>query len=511
MTKRRRPRTGVLLPALALGAALVPLGAEYAYRLGLRLLADPPPAGSFEIYALGGSTTVGDPYPSQLAFPALTAAEFGGAIGGRQIVVRNLARVGDSSYPQSLALERALLGRDRSNPGVVLVYNGNNEAFAPADRLPALCAVLRFLRERVFARSLLARDAVMRVEKALALRGTRDLAHFEHCQRRIVETAMASGLIPVLATDISNVGDFEPNVFAGAAPAALAEGLALQRKRRWREAIARYGSGIGSSGAYRGLLHYQIGRCHEALGERVAARESYWTAVDVSDEQAPGRATRPQNEALRRLARECGAPLVDSAALFEAASPRGITGRTLFADWVHPNMDGHVILANAFAEKIAGLFGARVERRFKDARDVFAWGAFGPADQARTLAFSGIRLLSSAGGHPWPERRLEMAEYDLRLAAALTPDDYRVWLGLGRVAEARARGGVLPLGGAADLVDALWSARCPTDAEIRAALARLKAFGAPADVLAHVARDGLGPARARYCGEARSWSASGGI
>ena len=84
---------------------------------------------TFELYAIGGSTVVGEPYNaiSGLNFPALASRMLGGRIMGRRIEIHNLAQQGASLYPQTFALRRWLRWRDNTVPAAVLIYSGHNE------------------------------------------------------------------------------------------------------------------------------------------------------------------------------------------------------------------------------------------------------------------------------------------------------------------------------------------------------------------------------------------------
>lgn len=237
-----------LLAVLALTLA----AGEGGYRLWLRATAERPGARVLELYAVGGSTTRGEPYGPPLSFAAVTARSF----CGKPVVVYNLGRPGESIYPQALRLRRRLRWRDRRNPAAVLIYSGHNEPFRPG-----WSGWQRF-KERVLWRSLLLSDVVAAVERGLRLRRPHDLAAYEAYLRLAVEESRAAGAAPVLATVSSNVTGVEPN--------PSPEALESWRAGRW------------------------------------------WDAVDADPRTEFGRSTRAQNEAVRRV----GAPLNDTVAAF---------------------------------------------------------------------------------------------------------------------------------------------------------------------------------------------------
>ena len=78
-----------LLLSLSLAVVLAPFAFEGVYRAALSVLYWR--AEAFELYAVGASTTAGEPYGERLAFPTVAAAMFDGSISGRGILVQNLA------------------------------------------------------------------------------------------------------------------------------------------------------------------------------------------------------------------------------------------------------------------------------------------------------------------------------------------------------------------------------------------------------------------------------------
>jgi hypothetical protein len=58
------------------------------------------------------------------------------------------------------------------------------------------------------------------------------------------------------------------------------------------------------------------------------------------------------NAIILRTAAETGTPLVDADALFTDRSPGRINGAKWFVDHVHPTVEGHQLLADAFADEL---------------------------------------------------------------------------------------------------------------------------------------------------------------
>jgi tetratricopeptide (TPR) repeat protein len=102
---------------------------------------------------------------------------------------------------------------------------------------------------------------------------------------------------------------------------------------------------------------YELGRALEAAGRYDDARRAYVAARDLDSQ--PSRAPSEHNEAIRRIAREEGAHLVDIERLFEAAAEHGLVGFDLIEDYVHPKPEAHRMIARELwrtieAEGLAG-------------------------------------------------------------------------------------------------------------------------------------------------------------
>lgn len=394
--RRRRSRRAWL--ALVCAA---PLLLEGAYRAALR--ASYWRSDAFELYAVGESTTAGEPYPARLAFPSLAASLLGESIDGRPIRVQNLARAGDTLYPQAVNAAKRLRFRRRSNPAALFIYSGHNERFsASREPGPVYEAYLAF-KNRVLYRSFFLSDLLVASERIFQARGPRTLVDYERHMRRLIEFSKDSQVLPVLSTVVSNHSGVEPTVLCPEAEIFVATAPC-------RAALAVFAAAE---------LDALAGRWDDAA-------RGYQRALDEDPGNGFGRATSEQNALLRRLAREYAIPLVDAEALFARASPHGIVGNELMSDGHHPNMKGELILARAFADALT----EPVKNPLDTPEQVYARFSFGGIDRAAALIYSGRWLLTTSVRHPAPARRMELARRHFEAAAALTPDDERVGLGL---------------------------------------------------------------------------------
>lgn len=427
-------------------AIILILGAvcETAYRTFLRWRRSRESASSavFDLYAVGESTMRGEPDEEHLSPPRVASALLGGSIQGRPILIHQLAAGGASIYPQWHALRNALALRDRGIPGAVLIYSGHNEQpLEPEPRL--LFHFYEGLKEKLLERSMLAGDLLLYAERAAGFRGYRSLRTYEFYLRRTIETAQEAGLTPILSPAIGNIRDWEPGLFCGGADclhgalASLGPGLELESQGRCVEAIDRYAVGLRENPEWRAIFLYRIARCEEALGRYEAAREHYWDAVDADGRTNQRRANREQIVLVRRLAAQYRVPLVDAPELFKEASAHGAPGADLFADGHHPNINGYLILGNAYAQALSRVTGEPLKARAQGADGLGRLMHLDDGRKARILMDRGWTALSYCFSHALPEARLRLAEVDFKGALALDHKDLSSSLGLGLIEAAR--------------------------------------------------------------------------
>jgi tetratricopeptide (TPR) repeat protein len=425
----------------ALAVLALPLLTELGWRLALgamnRAARD---TDAFEIVAIGGSTTAGQPYPS-LSFPDLVGHLLGDEVGGRPVAVHNLARRGESLYPQAVALQRFVTGRDADQPGVLLVYAGHNERIRPQAPDRDQGYVERGWPDAL--RDALAPQALLhRLRRWGHLRRPESLRFYEDELRRVIRMARAAGLTPVVATVASNMGGVEPNApLDEPFPSKIRTiGERLEAARDWEGARAHYAAALEARPAFAALLEYRRARALLALGRDEEARHARRRAVDLDPQTSFGRGSSALNERVRRVARDEGVALVDVEVVFEAASARGVIDAGLFIDGHHPNLRGMRVMAAAFADEVARRSEARVARRLDSDEAALAIAGLGVEELAVARLSAASWLVSVSCLHPWPRDRLSLAEAHYRGALSLEPGGFSATLGLALLQALRRAG-----------------------------------------------------------------------
>ncbi len=376
------------------------------------------PANGYRIFTLGGSSAYGFPWGGRIAFTRLLGDALQAAWPDRKIEAVNASGMSYGTHRLRI-LAHEVAGY---HPDAVVFYEGHNEFIERRfyDRLAAGPGEIGALRRAIYASrlgSLMTRlverarggprgeraadDAGKTTGELLGLDVVREdvsdvgdadraeaLRRFEDNLRAIVDLAARGGARAVLCTVPSNLGRWPPNQSSfgrEAGAEARRDALALLEDDKARLGKGDAASALSRLETARALapsyadIHFQLGRAYEALGRWDDARREYVKARDT--DAAPSRAPSAFNDAIRRIAAEKGAILVDVEAAFLKASPHGVPGFDLFEDYVHPKPEGHRIIAHE-------LFSAFEER-----------GLVGPPRSPDEAAFAKV---AGGGGSPAP-------------------------------------------------------------------------------------------------------------
>jgi lysophospholipase L1-like esterase len=348
------------------------------------------PAGTFRIFVVGESSAAGVPYGPAYAFPSWLAQRLAAELPDVPVEVVNAAVSGYGSR-RVLGAVREIAGYA---PDLVIVYSGHNEfaerrfyahlldldprlfrlwemvvgsrlyalvsgvGGAPADEAPRFNPndvgiagqMFTAAKERAAGRLQLAEHEQ---EYAAML--------YRHNLEAMAREIQAAGGRPLLVTVAQDLADWPPGASQhapgldasalAAFDAAIADGERLAAAGRCADALAAYERALAIDAGF-AAAHFARGTCLRTLGRWDEARAAFRRASDL-DGVPHGIPTR-FNDIVRQVARDTGALLTDAESRFEEDSPHGIVGGGLFADFVHPNIRGHELIAAALDETLRG-------------------------------------------------------------------------------------------------------------------------------------------------------------
>ena len=343
----------------------------------------PKPAGTYRIFCLGGSTTIGYPYGYIGSFSTFLRQRLRTVFPDRLIEVINVGMTATNSFT-TLDIARELLDQQ---PDLFIVYDGHNEFYGAlgiashesTGQIRWLTeAYLRLIHVRTF---LLLRDlygrlgGIMRATDDHQLEGTMmerlargqfvpwgnatyrsALSIFTENLKDIARAASSRGIPVILATQVSNLRDRAPFVSANS-PAmtpqerltmstAYNRGLTARMEGDPASALTAFREAEGIDSA-RADTHYEIARCLDTLGRKDEAEREYIRARDL--DQLRFRTSSDFNRAIMQMTDDSRVVSVDMEQVFRSASPASLIGNALILEHLHPNGRGQFLMAKAIA------------------------------------------------------------------------------------------------------------------------------------------------------------------
>lgn len=338
--------------------------------------------GTYRIFALGGSTTQGEPYSTETAFPEWLRLNLQAAHPEREFEVINCGGLSYASY-RVLAILREILQYD---PDLILIYTGQNEYLERRsyagyheasfrNRSSSFFSQLhtvQLVRQKLFSvdagrRATLERtrlatevDALLDYESGLA-DYHRDAswyepvaAHFRWNIEQMVSSARAAAVPVVFIRPVTNLLDCPPFKFEVSPHLTAAEQSRFEQ--HWqaakaatdvpRRALEDLEQALEIDPEHAGA-QFLKGRMQYELADYAGALQSLTLARDF--DVCPLRATSEILTALSQLADQQNLPLLDAEQLFADRSPHGIVGDQWLVDHIHPSIEGHQLLGEQLA------------------------------------------------------------------------------------------------------------------------------------------------------------------
>ncbi|MCK4509928.1 MAG: tetratricopeptide repeat protein, partial [Desulfuromonadales bacterium] len=336
----------------------------------------PKPDGIFRIFCLGGSTTLGYPYPAEFAWTASLERRLTRLFPKRQVEVINL---GGTSYGSSrtLAVLRGILDYQLD---MVIVATGDAEFVEDSFRVavsrpaPAVSWLHGLYLSRVLKQVLPEKESARLVVDAEdrsaagflftpVVAGT--VYQVDNGRRSVVmaalgenlsamtEIASKAGVPMMLATLPANVASWPPDPDSSLPPEPAL-------RRRWQkhiavaEQLATFGNFQGAIGEYaaaaklwsgNATVCYEYGQLLIRMEQFEEARAMLLRALDL--DPTPVRANAIVNQSIRVAAAQAGILLADTVRTLENLSSHGLIGEELILDYAHPTPRGHVEIARA--------------------------------------------------------------------------------------------------------------------------------------------------------------------
>lgn len=357
--------------------------------------ATPKPTGTFRIFALGGSTTQGEPYSTETAFPKWLELALAEASRETSVEAINCGGLSYASY-RVLAILQEVLSYE---PDLIVVYTGHNEylerrsyaGVAPANLWRRATHSLSELRTVQLAKHWLGRsvnreDASTKSRTQLAAEvdalldyqgGLEDYhrdadwhtgirEHLKWNLEQMAELCSQAEVPLVLVGPVSNLLDcpplkFESRVFEDSTEQAEFESAwETARNADSPETAMEAAEQAYALDAAHAGVNYLLGKLHYANGDSGALGGYAFGGHDTAKQflvrardtdVCPLRCPTPLLEVISEVAARHDVPLVDADQLFSDRSEHAIVGRTWLVDHVHPTVEGHQLLGKELARR----------------------------------------------------------------------------------------------------------------------------------------------------------------
>ncbi len=302
------------------------------------------PKNDYRIFVLGGSTTAGYPYGSNMMFSRILQQRLSDVFPTKHIEVVNTAMTAVNTYTLLDFMDEIL----KYQPDAILIYSGHNEYYGALGiasneslgRFPAF--VKLYLKLQRFKTFLLLRNFIGSVKKWL-----HRSADTTKAPATLMERIVADQVIPY-KSDLYESGkkQFASNlrsIFhkARRADVRILIGDLISNVRGLKPFISvKTDSFPAADDMYKQAMTY------EKENKLQLAKTSYIRAKDL--DVLRFRAPEEFNQIIYTIADEYHVPVVPVKSYFEKHSPSGIIGNQLMVDHLHPNTDGYFLMADAF-------------------------------------------------------------------------------------------------------------------------------------------------------------------
>ncbi len=373
-----------------------------------------PSADELRVVAVGESTMAGFPYNGRFGIPEVILWQLQQMYPARKIVVENLAKDGHN-------LRKAMqeINNLKIRPHLLLLYSGHNEFFYD---LEEIWRDVEFSWERfdywidwsptfrLFDRNLLRAEADRDLKGdsgrhlvdrniTTAKMGKFRLERFRDQLTQLALWQQRRGIPSLWFVPAGSEADFEPNrsYLSHEPTQAEREGIEqtnlaarqLTEAGKWREAAEKYKGALNRFDGF-AEFHFQLGECLAATGDFEQARRHYARALD--QDGYPIRMVGSYRRQVAEVAEEFQIPTVDTDKVLRPHTPHGVLDRSVFVDYVHPNLRSYYSLGLAATARIieTGLLretgGPSVEPKAREFGQVIKAVGISPMDLAQAYS-----------------------------------------------------------------------------------------------------------------------------
>ncbi|MCF8724438.1 lysophospholipase L1-like esterase [Nitrospina gracilis] len=344
--------------------------------------------GVYRIFMVGASTTRGFPYTDRrISYSGLLQGILNDVLPGRRVEVINAGYDALSSFGV-LDLTSQLMDYE---PDLLIVYSGHNEfighfgvnsAVNYGQNREVIRLATFLFHSRVYLaleraslwlksrdREKATRESQVNLFRAMLSRENMVWDEPLHAEaernykanlKDLVQKANKRGIQVLLLTLVSNLRDFSPirsgfseTISAGSRTLILESakrGRDALKEEQYEKALKHFQAAHQQDEQY-AEAHYGIARAYDQLNQMDKARFHYLQARE--HDRLHLRACLRFHQIVKDVGAEEGGMVLDLAPRFERVSAKGLPGEGLFLEHVHPNINGHMVIADSIARFLA--------------------------------------------------------------------------------------------------------------------------------------------------------------
>lgn len=395
----------------------------------------PKPEGTYRIFCLGASTTVGYPYWYNGSFSSFLRDRLRRVFPEKSIEVINVGMTATNSFTvNDMAAELV-----NYEPDLFIVYDGHNEFYGALGvasnestggsrwmtklHLRAIHLKTFYLMREMFveARAMIAGKGIERSGGTMMERlaagqfipfdsplYAKGLNTYRENLSDLVALCAARRIPLLLGSQISNLRDLHPFISEHQLHWSTGQRDAFEQHFQTGLSHWKDGSFIDALGSFTDAMHldslhagiyYRIARCLDTLGRKHEALQAYARARDL--DQLRFRMSSDFNAAMREAGSQKGAAYVDIERKFKEDSPDSLIGFNLLFEHVHPKSRGYFLIAKEYARSMRelALLASREEWSQRDTvSDETHWNSRCVTPMDELLAIRRTEILTSG----WP-------------------------------------------------------------------------------------------------------------
>lgn len=343
----------------------------------------PKPNGTYRIFCLGGSTTIGFPYGPVGSFSSFLRDRLRATFPNKSVEIINLGMTATNSYTVADILHEVV----NFEPDLIIAYDGHNEFYGALgvsslesaggfrfltklhlqfvhlrtyqllqSAVSGMAGLFRPSREITESGTMMERLAQGQFVPLRSSTYQKGLQIFRDNLSEIRDACKERNIPLILSSQVSNLRDLPPFVSSPGANAPVSNHRTFQQLRREGHIAWKSGQLDSALRSFQTAVQldsncadvrYWTAACLDSLGERSRAKTEYVAARDL--DQLRFRCSSDFNEAIEEACDGRSVFFAPIEQVFSMNSKDGIVGINLILEHLHPRQEGYFLIGKEYA------------------------------------------------------------------------------------------------------------------------------------------------------------------